>query len=602
MLCLFGLKRLCLCTIYDKPAKQIDHRALKMMRKRKTVVAKRVTPKVMTGIPKSFGILNDPLGNQMESKLMEKEEAEQRRCDRFWGQDKDLHDREIERKLMAEEDACSLKTEKWHETVAIQKRWDEEYQRNVWFENRSEAKYKEIERREYLKFVNSSLSSEEVIGFVWGHKGGGASLQSNQQESQGLVFSDLSAIGKEVALSLPSAVGALHMSIHLDGLQQSRAIVDEASTAFKQTLRRINTQSADDGDAAQPFKTNALAVSIISDAKKQQKKNAASPSKSTLEGSDPAATAVAPAAPVPVPALDGHALHKWDQELMLQMAFMSLDKGGKGSLTPEEVAAVSFDSGVHSLLSFTVFWATIKKRNWKFFQGMVAPGEQITLHDWMRTAQALSLEMAVPLRHVRTQEEHDEICRPAPGPGKRRAVGVGAANVFSGLPEREHRVSRVLVEGDCVWALHNGGVMWLPAVVKAVHFTAPGSAKFGHNAHRNTITHSPYCYDLWYPLSQKELSKARTAMASRQLLALPSQVQAQRVQQEKLMMMRLSAEGENAASASMASVANFSKCLPPKPLADERKVCAYAFDVRKPNCFLPFFPPFVYGKLLLFPM
>jgi hypothetical protein len=474
----------------------------------------------MTGIPKSFGILNDPLGNQMESKLMEKEEAEQRRCDRFWGQDKDLHDREIERKLMAEEDACSLKTEKWHETVAIQRRWDEEYQRNVWFENRSEAKYKEIERREYLKFISSSLSSDEVIGFVWGKKSGSASIQSNQHESQGLVFSDLSAIGKEVALSLPSAVGALHMSIHLDGLQQSRAIVDEASTAFKQTLRRINTQSADDGDAAQPFKTNALAASIISDAKKQQKKNTASPSKSTLEGNDP--PPAVPAAPVHIPALDGHALHKWDQELMLQMAFMSLDKGGTGSLTHEEVAAVSFESGVHSLLSFTVFWATIKKRNWAFFQGMrgqaqpgqSGPSEQITLHDWMRTAQALSFEMAVPLRHVRTQEEHEEICRPAPGPGRRRAVGVGAANVFSGLPEREHRVSRILVEGDCVWALHNGGVMWLPAVVKAVHFLPPASTKFGSNAHRNTVTYSPYCYDLWYPLSQKELTKARTAMVS----------------------------------------------------------------------------------------
>ena len=235
------------------------------MRKRKTVVAKRVTPKVMTGIPKLFGILNDPLGNQIESKLMEKEEAEQRRSDRFWGQDKDLHDRELERFLMAEEDAASLKNEKWYETVELHNRWDEEYQRNLWFENRSQAKYKEIERREYLKFVNSSLSSDEVINFVWDKRFGGAGAadgNGNGSNQQGLVFSDLSAIGKEVSLSLPSAVGALHMSVHLEGLQRSRAVVDAASATFKQALRRINSQSADDGDAAQPFKNNALAAAI----------------------------------------------------------------------------------------------------------------------------------------------------------------------------------------------------------------------------------------------------------------------------------------------------------------------------------------------------
>ena len=45
------------------------------------------------------------------------------------------------------------------------------------------------------------------------------------------------------------------MSIHLDGLQQSRAIIDKASYSFKQTLRRLNTNSNDVEDATQPFKT-----------------------------------------------------------------------------------------------------------------------------------------------------------------------------------------------------------------------------------------------------------------------------------------------------------------------------------------------------------
>jgi hypothetical protein len=503
------------------------------------VVAKRVTPKVMTNIPKSFGILNDPLGNQIEAKLMAKEEMEQRKCDRFWGQDKDQHDREIERKLMAEEDENSMANEKWNETVAIHERWDEEYQRNLWFENRSEAKYKEIERREYLKFVKSSLSSEEVIDFVWGTSSR-APRDGSQQGSQALVFSDLSAIGKEVALSLPSTVGALHMSIHLDGLQQSRAIVDEASTAFKQTLRRINTQSADDGDAAQPFKNNALAADIIKSTKKKTAGHKASSSPTTTAAPSTAAGAatssqqdqpapVLPASPPHIPALDGHAQHKWDQELMLQLAFMGLDKGGKGHLTAEEIATVSYDSAAHSLLSFTVFWASIKKRNWAFFQTMSGAAQQqqqpgprqgvspsVTMQDWMLAAQTQSFEMSVPLRHIRTLDEHQELCKPAAAGAVTLdclSRGAGAANVFGGLPEREHRVSRVLVEGDCVWALHNCGVVWLPAVVKAVHFGRHRPAA-QLSSHKHTVAYGTYSYDLWYPLSQKELNKARSAMVS----------------------------------------------------------------------------------------
>ena len=604
-----------------------------MMRKRKTVVAKRITPKVMTGIPKTFGILNDPLGNQVESRLMEKEEADQRRYDRFWGQDKDLQDRELERYRMADEDTASLANEKWYETVEIHRRWDEEYQRNLWFENRSQAKYKEIERREYLKFVNSSLSSDEVINFVWGGKTVGGGVHSVAGESSArrdLIFSDLSAINREVALSLPATVGALHMSVHLDGLQQAKAIVDEASTAFKQTLRRINNQTALDGDAAQPFKTNALAAAII------KKKGTAGSVHSPGTKKNQAATADAPMEssvmlevepPRPIAAIEGHALHKWDQELMLQLAFMGLDKGGKGYLTAEEVAGVSFDAKTHGLLSFTVFWANIKKRQWSFFQCMSsnnappAPSASantnvkagITLSDWMASAERLSAEEAVPLRHIRTHEEHVRISEgsslyhhshnnsnknSSSGRPPLLSRGAGAANVFSGLPEREHRVSRQLTVGDVVWALHHGGVLWLPAVVRAVHFQPPLQQQRQQpstppSGHSGTVTYSDYRYDLWFPISQKELLKARSAMvscallvqepccnyrhfnffalislyftfsrsaqAARQLLALPSQ-QAQQSQ-------------------SQGSQLDQAPSVPPKPLSEERHVCAYAFDV-----------------------
>ena len=303
-----------------------------------------------------------------------------------------------------------------------------------------------------------------------------------------------------------------------------------------------------------------------------------------------AAAALAPtAAPAPILAIEGHPQHQWDQELLLQLAFMTLDGGGKGYLTPEEVSAVSHDSRVHALLSYTVLWASIKKRDWTFFQHMAgaagAAGQQqhsmgvmlggggslaslsisnnasaagrrmaavVTLQDWMAAAQGLSLELRVPLRHIRTQTEHIDICTPPPPPvpvssssssgtvnansrpntlrGSAGRRGVGAANVFGGLPEREHRVARQLGIGDCVWALHNSGVLWLPAVVRAVHHS--GNSVNNNNNNNNsssssggaaalthdTVSYSTYSYDLWYPLSQKELQRSRALTVSERLI------------------------------------------------------------------------------------
>ena len=70
---------------------------------------------------------------------------------------------------------------------------------------------------------------------------------------------------------------------------------------------------------------------------------------------------------------------------------------------------------------------------------------------------------------------------------------------------------------------------------------------------------------------------------SRQLLALPSQQQQQQLVQDRLQSLSLSqsqSQGQNmGSSAQGAGAAVPSKCLLPKPLDEERRVCAYAFDV-----------------------
>mmetsp|Transcript_34462 Transcript_34462/g.75973 ORF Transcript_34462/g.75973 Transcript_34462/m.75973 type:complete len:435 (-) Transcript_34462:276-1580(-) len=375
-----------------------------MIRKRKTIVTKRVAPKAMAGIQKPFGVLNDPLGNHVETNMMAREETEQRRCDRFWGQDKDLHDREVERQLMSVEDDASLRNEQWYEKVQLHRRWDEEYQHSAWSESRGAARQHEAERKDYLKYIGSSLSSDEVIGFVWNRAGNQEGLASHSSHSHASSQSqdphtlDLSAIGQEVALSLPATVGALHLSVHLDGLQQSRAIIDSASSTFKNTLRRINSHSA---DQQQPARRNPLAAILRNKGSSVDTSSsvASFPLRSSklLSAVDAAATAEVlakastqqSAVPAYVALLDGHAQHKWDQELLLQLAFISLDKGGKGFLNPDEVAVISYDQKVHALLRYTVFWAHIKKRNWVFFEQMSS--SQRRMRDLEESTSLLSI-------------------------------------------------------------------------------------------------------------------------------------------------------------------------------------------------------------------
>lgn len=239
------------------------------MRKRKTIAAKRITSKAVTGVPRFFGVLNDPLGNQVENQLMEKEEKEQRHVDNFWGQDKDFCGRETENSLMSKEDVSSRRNEEEFEKIALHKRWDEMFHRSQWYTYKDLAARREKEREIHLKYLTAAQSTEAVMEQIWKvtHQNksagdfdqhfskdfGGGSRAGNQEE--------LRASGGVNHFS-HSSIEAIHMSVHLDGLQQSRAIVDKASFTFKQTLRRINSQSIDEVEASEPFKQNPIASEL----------------------------------------------------------------------------------------------------------------------------------------------------------------------------------------------------------------------------------------------------------------------------------------------------------------------------------------------------
>jgi hypothetical protein len=73
--------------------------------------------------------------------------------------------------------------------------------------------------------------------------------------------------------------------------------------------------------------------------------------------------------------------------------------------------------------------------------------------------------------------------------------------------ERAAALHRTITVGDCVWGLHGGGIMWLPALVTAVY----------ENDDVAGIS-----YDLSYFMSQQELQQSRIVASTRQLILLPS--------------------------------------------------------------------------------
>jgi len=109
----------------------------------------------------------EPLSWQKEEELMRIQEKKQREIDTFWGKDKDLHDRMIETKIMVVEDRRSYKLARWREQTAIFDAWDEVFRQKKLQEDRVKEGYREIERLDYIKYVNSSLTSDDIIDFVW---------------------------------------------------------------------------------------------------------------------------------------------------------------------------------------------------------------------------------------------------------------------------------------------------------------------------------------------------------------------------------------------------------------------------------------------------
>lgn len=249
---------------------------------------------------------------------------------------------------------------------------------------------------------------------------------------------------------------------------------------------------------------------------------------------------------------------------MLQICFNKMDSLNRGLIFLSDIAQLGYDNDIHSLLRFTIFWSFVKKKQWNYFlsfftrEASSTEEPSLSLQEWIDQAEAISRERSVPLTRIRTIDQHKDIVIS-------QHLAVNRSNRTRLFEEAF--LSRKLVAGDSVWALHSNGSVWLPAVVEGV----------------NTVDNcgeSVYFYDLWYPLSNRELQQSRAMTECLQLLTLPSQ------QSGSLSTATLFGGTSNNLlhryfpdlNDPSTSSTHIPHSIPIKSLRDDLALCSYAFD------------------------
>lgn len=231
-------------------------------RKRKTINIKRVTTRSVGGdgikkyITQSFVI-----DSTNESFMMENEERLQRLVDNFWGLDKDLTDRQYEISLMSEEDRRSMVQEYCLRMLKQHRQWDEEFLHEKAMKESMDREDKVQQRLDHLRLINSPYPVDEILQVIW-----------NLEDAEPApLLPNIATLSLNSLYSLPadaahrkdlmeggnldaslSSLESVRMPLHLDGLQRSREIVDQAKANMKQVLKEIySTSKAQKGLSAE---------------------------------------------------------------------------------------------------------------------------------------------------------------------------------------------------------------------------------------------------------------------------------------------------------------------------------------------------------------
>ena len=507
-----------------------------------------------------------------EVMMMSMAEEEQTLVDRFWGKDKEDTDRCHEITLFSNEEHHSTAYEESCKTYQRWQHWEQLYKEIKLRKAYDDAINEHNERRVYLTSLLTSKTSDEVMGYKWGTKphvnpppiaesaNGYGMMNVNNINSMCSLTESSMAMSTFV---LPEHVDGIKTSVHMDGMQQALAIIDDPTSnpgLLGQTVRsrtanglveKAMTEQRMRGSDNRPVtKGGGIGMNIPSSAKKFLA--------SVVGGNEKEITSKLLTPPLlrHVEEVDGHPVYKWDQCTILKTAYSKMIGGRGDMLTVSSlISSITNNKTVIDLLRFTVYGPWIKKKRWVEFlmkfgsrressnqeeRGTRGGGTStsntnvlsdynalatITLADWLGGAADMCTERRVSRRLIRSEAKHR---RSYMGDGNGDGLGGDSwvqllekvkpgwfaerSREYTSWDLEEAYLSRQVAIGDVVYALAGKGAVWLPAIIERVN-------------KRDLNGASVLSYDLKYVYHYHEIVDARGESANRRLLALNNKLE-----------------------------------------------------------------------------
>ena len=423
---------------------------------------------------------------------MEDAENEQRSYgDRFWGYDNEIDNRNKERDSMDAEERRSRTHERHHTAITNHSKWEQEIKEEIYAESFVRALEQVQERRRYLKTVFSTETSQHVMDYKW----------SSRVKVRPVADAEVAVSSNNKRLNPISKLRSIRT------ISPALGMCSDDSSSRSRSPFRSQVQGAMTHKPKAPEQEGMSCASSLAPSLASTGSHDGTATLSTLIKPEPV---VEEAVVRHVDLWDGHPDFKWDQEVMLKKSFQLLctvsasDPESSSTVhilclpDPNHLGVlISRIPDVQKMLRCTVFGSWVKRKLWQLFtvnsaQGSNYPSDSsLTLADWLQIAKDhASKECSVERRRIRTDEEH-------------RTSLARSCNKWCERRERLSYLARTIVVGSMVWSLHGRGVTWLPAIVQAIHVSAPSSKVLGSGPSADSFT-----YDLSYITTQQAFGVA----------------------------------------------------------------------------------------------
>lgn len=455
-----------------------------------------------------------------ELKNMRQAELQQTKVDKFWGLDKEKFDSMHELIVMSFEDERSHKLRNFIRKEQLIRNWQEEEKKKL--KDQSDNIREQQAREDYMNFFYETKSSGSILKYSWPTREHVTSTIGDNQLNERTLGFDINIIDATIS------------TIHNEGLQQSRNISTAGSkfqsrkSSYNDTFtggapspipmtRPLSSSlfSPEEVDDVESFSSNGSFQIVGSPSKYSPSKFSSYAAKKSNFLSEAGSkymretnrVILSELEPRYIEDLDGHPVQKWSQEGIFRKVFGILDVSGSGKVYRTEIPMLSESFEIHSYLKFTIFWMKIKRRDWGFFYRIFnTENDYFTVTEWLHAAKDLATASHVKIfpKNLRLDSEHRKIVLEAGNwtpnlqRDPRQTFAVQTRSKVDSL-EREVMLRRCLQVGDFVWGQCDGGYIWLPALIAAIHEDGR--------------------YTLNFILTMEEFRSAQSATNSRHLLA-----------------------------------------------------------------------------------